>query len=124
MQAAKIRDKYKQILEEPEEDSEDDLPTAYSQIPQQRKKKVLTESNVNLTHQENLDNPNTTLALKQKIAQCLSNCKQHCKEIEKLKKEQLLFADQKAEWRSEEAEYVRLLEDERNQVKLHLERIK
>lgn len=43
MQASQIRDKYKQILEEPEsEDSEDEWEIAYSQMAKQRKKRILT----------------------------------------------------------------------------------
>ena len=43
MEAQQIRDKYKRILEEPEEeDSEDEWEVAYSQMTKQRKKKILT----------------------------------------------------------------------------------
>ena len=48
MQASQIRDKYKRILEEPEqEDSDDEWEIAYSHMNRQRKKKILTEANSN-----------------------------------------------------------------------------
>lgn len=48
MQASQIRDKYKRILEEPEqEDSDDEWEIAYSHMNRQRKKKILTETNSN-----------------------------------------------------------------------------
>lgn len=97
MQAAQIRDKYKRILEEPEEeeDSEDEWEIAYSQMAQHRKKKILTESSLNLSASKENDKESHTLNLKQKLAQCLSNCKQHCSEIEKLKREQMVFLEEK-----------------------------
>jgi hypothetical protein len=44
MKAEQIRQKYKQILEEPEDDqdSEDEWEIAYSQMAKQRKKRILT----------------------------------------------------------------------------------
>lgn len=51
MQAAQIRDKYKRILEEPEEeDSDDEWEIAYSQMNKHRKKKILTEASINTTN--------------------------------------------------------------------------
>jgi hypothetical protein len=107
MQAAQIRDKYKQILEEPEsEDSDDEWEIAYSQMAKQRKKRILTESSAVL-NQENGDSQQGVLALKEKLAQCLSNCKQHCREVDRLKKEQLLFQEERIEWQQQASNYLK-----------------
>jgi hypothetical protein len=68
---------------------------AYSQMNKHRKKKILTESSVNVSSTIENDKEAQTFNLKQKLAQCLSNCKQHCNEIERLKREQLVFQDQR-----------------------------
>lgn len=107
MQAAQIRDKYKQILEEPEsEDSDDEWQIAYSQMARQRKRRILTESSVLPNTQENGEGQGV-LALKEKLAQCLSNCKQHCKEVDRLKKEQLLFNEERIEWQQQANNYLK-----------------
>ncbi len=50
-------------------------------MAKQRKKRILTETSVNKYNMENTDNQQNLLNLKQKLAQCLSNCKDHCKEL-------------------------------------------
>jgi hypothetical protein len=64
------------------------------------------------------------LGIKQKLAQCLTNCKTHCKELEKLKKEQLMFDEERLEWQNDEAELNKIIEDERNTANAYLERVK
>lgn len=93
MQASQIRDKYKQILEEPEsENSEDEWEIAYSQMAKQRKKRILTEASPNKSYVENND-AQGMMALKQKLAQSLANCKEQSKEIDRLKKQQMVFEE-------------------------------
>jgi hypothetical protein len=99
MQASQIRDKYKQILEEPEsENSEDEWEIAYSQMARQRKKRILTEASPNKTYQENSNDMQNMVSLKQKLAQCLANCKDHSKEMDRMKKQQMLLEEERAEW--------------------------
>lgn len=38
------------------------------------------------------------LALKQKLAQSLANCKVHSKEIDRLTKQQIVFEEERLEW--------------------------
>lgn len=65
------------------------------------------------------------LAIKQKLAQCLSNCKEHGKEMERMRKQQLMFEEERAEWQENTAEINRILEEEReinrsNQEKMNM----
>lgn len=48
-------------------------------MSKQRKKKILTESNVNISNNEYGENNQNVLIWKQKLAQSLSNCKEYCK---------------------------------------------
>lgn len=121
MQASQIRHKYKQILEEPEsENSDDEWEIAYSQMAKQRKKRILTEASPNKTYTENNDPQQSVLALKQRLAQCLSNCKDHSKEIERMKKQQLMFEDERIEWEQAAADYHKTIEEEREAKRLSL----
>jgi len=65
-------------------------------MAKQRKKRILTESSPNKsTIAENLDPQQNILAIKQKLAQCISNNKLLEKEIERMKKEQILHEEEK-----------------------------
>lgn len=67
-------------------------------MAKQRKKRILTEASPNHSRTENTDTQQSVLALKQRLAQSLANCKEHLKEIDRLKKQQLVFEDEKSEW--------------------------
>jgi hypothetical protein len=56
-------------------------------MAKQRKKRILTEASPNKCYAENNDGQQGLLALKQKLAQCLSNCKDQAKVIDRMKKQ-------------------------------------
>ena len=125
-----IRDKYKRILEEPEEeDSEEEWEQAYAQMAKHRKQRIhtdqraLTDSNCQ-NNNENVDAPQAVLAIKQKLAQCLANCQLHTKEIDRFKKEQTLFAEERREWREREEELLKATDDQKAAAAALLERTK
>lgn len=72
-------------------------------MAKQRKKRILTEASPNKNYSENADGPQAVLAIKQKLAQCLSNCKEHSKEMERMRKQQLMFEEEKTEWQENTA---------------------
>ncbi len=87
-------------------------------MAKQRKKRILTEASPNKTYQENSDMQGVVL-LKQKLAQSLANCKEHCKEIDRLKKQQMVFEEERLEWEETTTELNKTIEEQRDIVKLN-----
>lgn len=67
-------------------------------MAKQRKKRILTEASPNKNYVENID-AQGMIAIKQKLAQSLANCKEHFKEIDRLKKQHMIFEEEKLEWK-------------------------
>lgn len=89
MNLLQLKEKYKQILEEPEsEQSDDEWELAYSQMKNKRRRHILTESscqNSNIAHNDDI----MLLKTKEKLAQCMSTISKKDSEIEELKKENI-----------------------------------
>jgi hypothetical protein len=85
-------------------------------MAKQRKKRILTEASPNKSYVENSD-AQVLLALKQKLAQSLANCKEHSKEIDRLKKQQIVFEEERLEWEEAAAELNKTIEEQRDIVK-------
>ena len=85
MNLLEIKEKYKQILEEPEsEQSEDEWEMAYSQMKNKRRRHILTESScLNTTLPGNDDSQ--LLKVKEKLAQALSTINKKDAQIADLK---------------------------------------
>jgi len=64
-------------------------------MARQRKKRILTEASPNKIYQENPSDAQSALALKQKLAQSIANCKEHSKEMDRLKKQQMVFEEER-----------------------------
>lgn len=85
MNLLEIKEKYKQILQEPEsEQSDDEWEMAYSQMKNKRRRHILTESSCINTTQLPIDDT-TLIKAKEKVAQSLSTINKKDCQIAELK---------------------------------------
>ena len=85
MNLLEIKEKYKQILEEPEsEQSDDEWELAYSQMKNKRRRHILTESSCLNTTQVPIDDA-SLLKVKQQLAQSLSTITKKDEQIAELR---------------------------------------